>query len=62
MHGAQNPSDIGNFISLVRELGSRLNDTIPCLQRGQGIEPGGPTVTEGTLLEEHRYSAHLTHS
>ena len=62
IHGAHNPSDIGNFVSLVRELGRRLKDTIPCLQRGQGIEPGGSTVTEGTLLDEQRYNAHLTHS
>lgn len=62
IHGAQKPSDIGNLSSLVRELGSRLKDTIPCLQRGHGIEPGGSTVTEGTLLDEQRYNAHLTHS
>lgn len=43
-------------ISLVP--GSFMNDTIPCLQRGHGIEPGGPLATFDEQLIVQRYSAH----
>lgn len=62
MHGVQRPRDIWSLISLAEDPGNLANDVIPCLQRGQGIDPGGPTVSEEMLLVEQRYKAHLTHS
>ncbi|RDY08116.1 hypothetical protein CR513_07694, partial [Mucuna pruriens] len=38
--------------------GSFTNVTMPCLQRGQAIEPGGPDVLVEVEFVEHRYKAH----
>lgn len=38
--------------------GSLINDTIPCRQRGQAIEPVGPLATFVVLFVEQRYKAH----
>lgn len=38
--------------------GSFTNDTMPCLQRGQAIEPGGPCVLVEVGFVEQRYKAH----
>lgn len=39
--------------------GSLTNETMPCRQRGHGIEPGGPLVTDEEQFMVHRYNAHL---
>lgn len=61
-HGVHKLSDTGNFISFAEEPGSLVKDIIPCRQRGQGMEPGGIDDSEGMLLVEQRYRAHLTQS
>lgn len=38
--------------------GSLTNETIPCLQSGHAIEPGGLCGTVELLLVEHKYNAH----
>lgn len=62
MHGVQNPRESGSFISFSRDPGSFTNEMIPCRQSGQGMDPGGPTISEEMLHVEQRYSAHLTQS
>jgi hypothetical protein len=62
MHGAQRPRDRGSFISFAEEPGSPSKETMPCLQRGHGMEPVGPTISDEILHVEHRQSAHLTQS
>ncbi|BAT76668.1 hypothetical protein VIGAN_01470700 [Vigna angularis var. angularis] len=58
----QNASDRfdGLCISFCRGLasGSLTNETIPCLQRGQAIEPGGELVVDEVEFVEQRYKAH----
>lgn len=39
--------------------GSLMKETIPCLQRGHAIEPGGPGFVVDVLLVEQRYNAQL---
>lgn len=62
MHGVHKLSDKGNLISFAEEPGNLTKDTMPCRQRGQGMEPDGIDDSEGMLLVEQRYRAHLTHS
>jgi len=50
----QRPRDMCNLFSFAWEPGNLTKETIPCLQRGQGIEPGGPSISEETLLVEQR--------
>lgn len=38
--------------------GSFTNETMPCLQRGHAIEPGGPVVVVEVEFVEQRYKAH----
>lgn len=47
-------SDTCNLVSLALEPGNLTKEIIPCRQRGQGIEPGGPSVSEEALFVEHR--------
>jgi len=54
MHGAQRPRDRGSFISFAEEPGSLSKETMPCLQRGHGMEPVGPTISDEILHVEHR--------
>lgn len=54
MHGVHRPRDTCNLFSFAWEPGNFTKDTIPCLQRGQGIEPGGPSISEETLFVEQR--------
>jgi hypothetical protein len=35
-------------------VGNFTNDTMPCLQRGQGMAPGGLEVVVATMLVEQR--------
>lgn len=37
--------------------GSLANETMPCRQRGQAIEPGGPFATVEVQFVEQRYKA-----
>ena len=62
IQGVQRPSDRESFISFSGEPGSLTKDIMPCLQRGHGMDPVGPTISEGMLLVEQRYRAHLTQS
>lgn len=55
-------SDNGSLNSFVEEPGNLTKDTMPCRQRGQGMEPGGIDDSVGMLLVEQRYRAHLTQS
>jgi len=50
----------GLCISFCRGLasGSFTNETMPCLQRGQAIEPGGEVVVVEVEFVEQRYKAH----
>lgn len=61
-HGVHNPSVIFNFNSFDRDPGNFTKDTMPWRQRGQDMDPGGPTVVEVTLFVEQRYKAHLVQS
>lgn len=54
MHGVQRPSDKCSLTSFTGEPGNLLKETMPCLQRGHGMDPGGPTNSEGRLLVEQR--------
>lgn len=54
MHGVQRPSDIGSLFSFAGEPGNFTKEIIPFLQKGHGIDPGGPTISEGMLLVEQR--------
>jgi len=54
MHGVHRLRDTCNLFSFAWEPGNLTKEIIPCLQRGQGIEPGGPHVSEETLLVEQR--------
>jgi hypothetical protein len=54
MHGVQRPRDTCNLFSFACEPGNLTKETIPCLQRGQGIEPAGPSISEEMLLVEQR--------
>lgn len=54
IHGVQKPRERGSFISFSREPGSLENETIPCRQSGQGMDPGGPTTSEEMLHVEQR--------
>lgn len=62
MHGVHKLSDRCNLISFDEQPGSLTKETMPCLQSGHGMEPGGPNNSDGTLLAEQRYRAHLTQS
>lgn len=54
MHGVQKPREGGSFISFSREPGSLTKVMIPCLQSGQGMDPGGTTISEEMLHVEQR--------
>jgi len=54
MHGVQRLRETCILFSFAWEPGNLTKETIPCLQRGQGMEPGGPHVSEETLLVEQR--------
>lgn len=63
MHGVHKVrDDKRNLISFVEDRGNLMKDTIPCRQRGQGMDPGGVDDSEGMLIVEQRYKAHLTQS
>ena len=54
MHGVQSARDICCLFSFAGEPGILTKETIPCLQRGHGMDPGGPITPEGMLLVEQR--------
>jgi len=54
MQGVHRPKDMCNLFSFAWEPGNLTKEITPCLQRGQGIEPGGPTISEETLFVEQR--------
>lgn len=54
MQGVHKLRDRCNLLSLAAEPGNLVKETIPVLQRGHGMEPGGPNSSEGILLVEHR--------
>lgn len=54
MHGVQRPRDICSLFSFAGEPGILTKDIIPYLHRGQGMDPGGPTNSEGMLHVEQR--------
>ena len=54
MHGVQSPREICILFSLDKEPGNLTKEIIPCLHRGHGMDPGGPTNSEGMLLVEQR--------
>lgn len=54
MHELQKPSARFALSSFAGEAGSLAKETIPFLQRGHGIDPGGPTISDVMLLVEQR--------
>ena len=62
MQGLQNPRERCSFISFAGDPGNLVNEMMPWRQRGHGMDPGGPNDSEGLLVVEHKYRAHLTHS
>lgn len=62
MHGVHRPRERFSLSSLAEEPGNFTKEIMLCRQRGHGIEPGGPIISEVILLVEQRYSAHLTQS
>lgn len=47
----------GSLIGLTP--GILANETIGCLHKGQGMDPGGTNKLVEVLVMEHRYRAHL---
>lgn len=62
MHGLQKLMAGFGFSSFSGVLGNLINATIPVRQKGHGIDPGGPTISDVMLLVEQRYNAHFTQS
>jgi hypothetical protein len=62
MQGVQRPRDICSLFSFAWEPGNLTKEIIPYLHRGHGMDPGGPTNSEGMLLVEQRYRAHFAQS
>lgn len=54
MHGVQRPRDRCSLISFAGEPGNLTKEVIPCRHRGHGMDPGGPTISDGMLLVEQR--------
>jgi len=54
MHGVHMLRDACNLFSFGWKLGNLTKEIIPCRQRGQGTEPGGPCISEETLAVEQR--------
>lgn len=54
MHGVHRPRDTCSLLSFTVEPGSFMKEIIGCLQSGHGMDPGGPTISEGMLLVEQR--------
>lgn len=54
IHGLQKLRARFGLSSLAGVVGSLMKETIPVRQRGQGIEPGGPTISDVMLLVEQR--------
>lgn len=54
MHGVHRPRGKCSLVSFSGELGNLAKDIMPYRQRGQGMDPGRPAVSEMMLLVEHR--------
>jgi len=54
MHGLQKLSARFGLSSFAGVVGSLIKETIPFRQRGHGIDPGGPTISDVMLLVEQR--------
>lgn len=54
MHGVHSPRVRFSLSSLGGEPGNLMKETMPCRQRGHGMEPGGPIISDVILLVEQR--------
>ena len=54
MHGVHRPRARFSLSSLAGDPGNLTKEIMPCRQRGHGIEPGGPIISDVMLLVEQR--------